>query len=125
MAENGHDLLLRLQQEEIKQTSKLQQPQVTEPSTIPYTELPEDTSGGRIAKEWNLYRREVGRLLAEGQEGRWVLIKGGQIIGIWDSPDQAEQVRLEKFLFDDVLIHQVVREEPVFRGPTFFRQCHT
>ena len=125
MAESGHDLLLRLHQREIKQTTGLQQPQETEPSTIPYTELAADTSGGRIAKEWNFYRREVGRLLAEGHEGRWALIKGEQIIDILDSLNQAEQVRLEKFLFEDVLIHQVQREEPILRGPTFFRQCHT
>jgi hypothetical protein len=34
--------------------------------TIHFTELPVDTSDGPITRESNLYRREVGRLLAEG-----------------------------------------------------------
>jgi hypothetical protein len=36
-------------------------------STIHYTALPEDLSQGPAAAAWNLYRREVGRLLAQGQ----------------------------------------------------------
>jgi len=38
--------------------------------TIHYTELPEDASESPIAREWNFYRREAGRLLAEGHEGK-------------------------------------------------------
>lgn len=38
--------------------------------TIHYSELPEDTSDRSTAKEWNFYRREVGRLLADGHEGK-------------------------------------------------------
>src|SRR5437868_3856214 len=47
-----------------------------EPPTIPCTELPEAKPDSPLYHEWNYYRREVGRLLAEGQEGRFVLIKG-------------------------------------------------
>ena len=36
--------------------------------TIHYTELPEDTPDSPLYQEWNTYRREVGRLLAEGHE---------------------------------------------------------
>ena len=44
-------------------------------TAIHWTELPEDTSGGPLATESNVYRREIGRLLAEGHEGRWVFIR--------------------------------------------------
>src|SRR5438445_7398558 len=93
--------------------------------TIHCTELPPAPADGPPDVEWNLYRREVGRLLAEGHEGRWVLIKGDQIIGLWDTCQEADRVRLERFLLEDVLIHQVLREEPVLRGPTFYRQCRS
>jgi hypothetical protein len=91
--------------------------------TIHCTELPEDTSDSPIAGEWNFYRREVGRLLAEGQEGKWLLIKGERIIGIWDSEAVAHQVAVQKFLMQPVLILQILTREPVLRGPRAFRRC--
>ncbi len=66
--------------------------------TIHHTQLPEDSSDGQLTKEWNFYRHVVGRLLAEGHEGKWVLIKGEEIVGIWNTMDEADSVRLEKFL---------------------------
>jgi hypothetical protein len=123
MTENGLDLLLHLHQQELERMAQSPQARATSASSIPHTRLPEDSSGGRIAREWNFYRREVARLLSEGHEGKWVLIHGEQIIGMWDTPEQANQVRLEKYLLEDVMIHQVQREEPVLRGPTLLRKC--
>jgi hypothetical protein len=91
--------------------------------TIYHTELPEDTSGKPLATEWNFYRREVGRLLAEGHEGRWILIKGEQIIGIWDDEQNADAVAREQFPQQPALVHQIVTEELVFRGPNFRLRC--
>jgi len=52
-----------------------------------------------------------------------VLIKGEEIVGIWDTQKEADQVRAQRFLKQDVLIQQVLSREPVLRGPTFFRLC--
>ena len=90
--------------------------------TIHYTELPENNDSP-IATEWNLYRREAGRLLAEGHEGRWVLLKGEQIIGIWDTEVEARAVAVERYLMQPVLIHQILTREPVLRTPTFLSRC--
>ena len=84
-------------------------------STIHHTELPEDNRGDASARDWNFYRQEVGRLLAEGQEGRWVLIKGAKIIGIWESRDEAAALALERYLNEAVLIHQIQENEPILR----------
>jgi hypothetical protein len=86
-----------------------------EPQTIHFSELPEDTSGGAISAEWNFYRREVGRLLAEGHEGRWALIKDEEIVGIWDNEEEADRVRLERFFMQPVLMKRVCTREPVLR----------
>ena len=43
-------------------------------NSIPHTELPAAKPCEELATEWNTYRREVGRLLAEGQDGKFVLI---------------------------------------------------
>jgi hypothetical protein len=97
---------------------------VEPPQTIHYTELPEDTSDGLITKEWNYYRREVGRLLADGKEGKWVLIKGEEIVGIWDTMQEANLVRLEMFSMQAVLMKQILTQEPVLRTPTFLYRSY-
>jgi hypothetical protein len=53
--------------------------------------------------------------LAEGHENRWVLIKGEEIIGIWDTEEDARAVALSKYLMQPCLIHQVRSREPLVR----------
>jgi hypothetical protein len=82
-----------------------------------WTELQDDTSGGPLATEWNFYRREVGRLLIQGNDNRWVLIKGEEIIGIWDTRDEAFTIASERFFGQPVLVKQVLEWEPLLRLP--------
>jgi hypothetical protein len=98
-------------------------PPAPEPPTIPYTELPEAKQDSPLCHEWQFYRREAGRLLAEGHEGRFILIKGEQIIGIWDTHDEARAVALQKYLMQPCLIHQVRSREPVVRMSRRFWGC--
>lgn len=118
------ELLERLKREE-RERIIANPPPMPPPVTLPtlhYTELPEDTSEGGISREWNFYRREVGRLLAEGHEGRWVLIKGEEIIGIWDTMEEVDRVRLERYFMQAVLMKQILVREPIIRGPGYYRQ---
>jgi hypothetical protein len=119
------DRFERINREEIERIPHEPPPAVPARQTIHYAELPEDSSNSPIAKEWNFYRREVGRLLAQGQEGKWVLITGEEVIGIWETQEQAYEVALQKYLMQPVLIHRVLFQEPILRGPTFFRLCHS
>ena len=84
--------------------------------TIHWTELTSDTTGP-LKSEWNVYCREVGRLLAEGQENRWVLIKGEEIIGIWDTREEAAALADERFFLQTVLVRQILEWEPLIRLP--------
>jgi hypothetical protein len=102
---------------------------VTPPSlgtrpVIHYTELPECGPESQIATESNFYRREVGRLLAEGHAGRWVLIKGEQVVGIWDTRAEAFAAADERFPLQPVLVRQVLEWEPLIRLPSRFSRCH-
>src|SRR5690349_8466697 len=90
MTEDGHDLVARLHQEAWERYRQQPPPPPREPPTIYYTELPASQAGWVLAEEWETYRREVGRLLAEGNEGRYIVIKGQQIIGIWDQREDAQ-----------------------------------
>jgi hypothetical protein len=87
--------------------------------TIHFTELPEDTSDSPIASEWNFYRREAGRLLADGNEGKWVLIRGEEINGIWDTEEQAYAIATRRYPMQPVLIRQVLTREVVLRCSRF------
>lgn len=83
--------------------------------TIHWTELPDERPDTPLATEWNFYRRVVGGLLAEGQEGKWLLVKNEEIIGIWDTEAEANEVRLQRFRMQPVLMKQVLANEPIFR----------
>lgn len=50
-----------------------------------------------LAAELETFYRELHRLLTEGEEGRYAIIHGGQIHGIWDTFRDAIQYGYEKF----------------------------
>jgi hypothetical protein len=85
------------------------------PRTIRHTELPAAPPGEVLSLEWNTYRREVGRLLAEGHAGKFVLIKGSQIIAFYDAWDAAREAGLRLYLMEPFLVHEVRAEEPLRR----------
>ena len=85
------------------------------PPTVHYMQLPDGPPNSPIATEWNFYRRIIGQLLAEGHEGKWLLIKNEEIIGIWDTQAGADAVRLERFLMQPVLMKQILAREPILR----------
>ncbi len=84
-------------------------------STIPWTELPPATPGSALEAEVETYRREVGRLLAEGQEGKYVLIKGAEIVGIYETWEEAQQVGLDRYLLEAHMVRPILSREPVLR----------
>jgi hypothetical protein len=84
---------------------------------VHWTELKENTSDWPYATEWNFYLRLVGRLLTEGQAGRWVIIKGESLIGFWDTLDEAEAAARERDV-PPVLLKRILEWEPVIR-PSF------
>jgi hypothetical protein len=116
MTTRGSDLVGLLQEQERQQIKGLPALSPGEQPTIHYTELAEPLPDSPIRGEWDVYRREVGRLLAEGHEGRWLLIKHEEIVGIWDTQEEADQIRLQRFLLEPVLLKQILTREPVLRG---------
>jgi magnesium transporter len=73
-------------------------PPPEEPRTVHYTELTTGDPNSPLFHEWSTYLRELPRLLAEGQEGRYVLIKGDRIVGIWDARRDASAEGSRLFL---------------------------
>lgn len=115
MLEDGHDLVVRAHREAVERYRQQPPPPPPEPPTIHYTELPPARPGEDLFLEWETYRREAGRLLAAGNEGRYVLIKGEQIIGIWDREEDALAAAYHKFLLQPFFVHQIQERERLLR----------
>lgn len=124
MTEDGHDLVVRVHREAWERYRQQPPPPPPEPPTIHYTELPPSRPGDTLAEEWETYRREVGRLLAEGNEGRYILIKGGEVIGIWDKREDALILGYQKFLLQPFLVHQIQERERLLRV-RYSRRCQS
>ena len=59
-----------------------------------------------LAAEVASYRRELPRLLQEGEAGRFVVIQGGIIFGTWDTYRDASQYARERFPLDQPFMVQ-------------------
>src|SRR3569623_3628053 len=93
--------------------------------TVPFTELKENHSGTPFATSWNVYVREVGRLLAEGHEGKWVLIADAVIVGLFQTRREASMLAYSTYRDRSPMIHRVGGSEPVYRLSTRMIRCHT
>jgi hypothetical protein len=114
MNENGRALVEAMHREAVERLRGQSLPPVETP-TIHYTELPEASPDSPLYQAWNTYRREVGRLLAEGQEGKFALIKDEVVIGLYDTWDAARAAGLQRYLLSPFLVHQVQSREPILR----------
>src|SRR5262249_54811440 len=76
-----------------------------------------------LFQEWNTYCREVNKLLSEGLEGKFVLIKETAIIGVFDSEDDALEEGNRRFLRNPFLIQQIREFEPLLRIRGFNMPC--
>jgi hypothetical protein len=85
------------------------------PRGVHYSELPEANPESPLAAEWNTYRREVGRWLADGLEGRHVLIKGESVIGMYATDEEARAVGYHRYLLQPFFVHEIRTEEPYLR----------
>lgn len=93
-------------------------------ATIPYTELAEAKPGSTLEKEWNTYRREAGRLLAEGHEGHCALIKGETIVEIFDTYDRASAEGWKRFPREPHLVRPILSREPLLRAGGYNLPCY-
>jgi hypothetical protein len=115
MNDSGRALVEAMHGEAIAKYRHQGLPQPVKAPSVHYTELPEAKEAEPLAQEWNTYRREIGRLLAENQEGRFILIKGQEIIGVYDTWAAARETGLHRFLLDPFLVQPIRTEEPYLR----------
>jgi hypothetical protein len=85
------------------------------PGYIHYTELKPSEPGFTLEREWATYLREVARLLAEGHEGKYVVIKGDDILGMWETQREALSQGTRRIPLGPFLTQQVRTWEPFLR----------
>lgn len=61
----------------------------------------------RYREEIATYRRELPRLLQEGQAGRHILIKGDKVIGIWPKHADAMTAGYERYGVEPFFVHGI------------------
>jgi hypothetical protein len=59
-------------------------------------------------REFSVYLQELPRLLEQGEEGRFVVLQGGQLHGDWDIYRDAVQYGNEKFGVDLLFLAQKI-----------------
>ena len=69
-----------------------------------------------LDREYATFRAKLPELLAK-DAGRYVLIHGDDVIGVWDTKEQAFNEGLDRWLFEPYLVEQIVAEKkPIFLG---------
>jgi hypothetical protein len=108
MAETGRELVERMHRQALEQLRSEPHPEPAEKQEMSVPDLPPALPGSPFAQEWEVFRHEVGRLLAEGCRGRFALIKIGQEITVWDTLHDAAQAGRLLFGTESCLIQQVL-----------------
>ena len=90
---------------------------------IHYSELPDLKPGDPLQQAWNVYRREAGRLIAEGHEKKFVLINGDEIVGLFETWGDASQEGYRRSLHEPFLIRQVLTYEPILKVRGYNLPC--
>jgi hypothetical protein len=67
-----------------------------------------------LDREMAVYRAKLPQLL-EKDAGRYVLIHGDDVIGIWDTQLQAVNEGYDRWLFEPFLVKQIVANEKPIR----------
>ena len=128
MNEIGRAIFLEMVQQEL-QRLKTEPPPLPAPpepaprTSIHYTELREDPSNDPAAPGYNVFVREVGRLIAEGNEGKWIVIAEGRLIGVYDTRAEAHCVIAIGHFTWPCTLRQVLVQIPLLPAPIRCNRC--
>lgn len=92
---------------------------------IHYTAFTEAPPDDPLFQEWRAYRRELPRLLKEGHERRFCLFKGDDLLGLFDTYEEARTVGMERFLLEPFLARPILEYDPVLRSDRWLQSCRT
>lgn len=82
---------------------------------IHYTELAPAVPDSPLAQEWETFRRALPGLLAQGLEGKHVLIVGEEVVSVWDTFSEALADGRRRFPNRPIAAQLVSEWQPVIR----------
>lgn len=53
-------------------------------------QVPDISDGEPLACEWRTFKREIYRLIGEGHAGRFALVKGDELVRVYDTLQEAD-----------------------------------
>jgi hypothetical protein len=67
---------------------------------------------GLTDRQFAAYLRELPRLLAEGHSGRYALLKGDEVVSVWDTQRDVLQAGYERFGLDPFTVKKIEPSDP-------------
>lgn len=93
---------------------------------IHYTELVDPPADWVLFPEWKTFRAALPGLLAEGHDGKFALVKGDQIIGVFATLDEGVRAGRERYLMQPFMVQPIRTWEPMLRlSPYCLPPCRT
>lgn len=83
---------------------------------IHYTAFTDAPPDHPLAREWHAYRRELPRLLEECLERKFCLFKGDDLLGIFDTYEEARAVGMEHSPLESFLARPILEYDPILRS---------
>jgi hypothetical protein len=66
--------------------------------------------------------RELPRLIAEGQEGRYALVRDDELLSVWDTLDAAAEAGYERFGLGERFMTQKIRSRDLALLAPYFSE---
>jgi len=76
-----------------------------------------------LENELQTYRKELPRLLAEGNANRYVVIRGEELAGVCDSLEAAQAMGYDRFGLNDFLVKKILADEKPLYYSRSIHQC--
>jgi hypothetical protein len=78
-----------------------------------------------LEREIETFRRELPRLLAEGKENKFAVVRGDQVAGTYDTYEQAVAAGYDQFNLDPFMVKKVEKVETIKVFTKNIRPCPT
>ena len=85
-------------------------------------EVPDIPQREPFAEEWRAFKREAPRLVSEGKAGKFAVLKGDDLVGVWDTLSDADLAGRRQFGGAPFLVQEIqLYLKPMRWG--YFRPC--
>src|SRR5437773_787605 len=84
---------------------------------VHYSDLSPSKPGEVFWEEYNTYLDNLPRWLAQGLEGKWAVLTGPKVHGIFDTQEDAQQAGCQDFEPGSFCVKRIEEWEPVFFTP--------